>query len=88
MFTYAHVKWFFGQSERAYYLNYFIKAFPFGGYPHRTFSRLHNLQKPHVAHHCYCLFFTLHALHHPQGVGGGGEGVLTLIQKAINFMLH
>ena len=28
MFTYAHVKWFYGQSERAYYLNYFIKGFP------------------------------------------------------------
>ena len=26
MFTYAHVKWFYGQSERAYYLNYFIKT--------------------------------------------------------------
>ena len=26
MFTYAHVKWFYGQSERAYYLNYFIKC--------------------------------------------------------------
>ena len=26
MFTYAHVKWFYGQSERAYYLNYFIKG--------------------------------------------------------------
>ena len=26
MFTYAHVKWFYGQSERAYYLNYFIKV--------------------------------------------------------------
>ena len=25
VFTYAHVKWFYGQSERAYYLNYFIK---------------------------------------------------------------
>ena len=25
MFTYAHVKWFYGQSEHAYYLNYFIK---------------------------------------------------------------
>ena len=25
MFTYAHVKWFYGQSERAYYLNYFFK---------------------------------------------------------------
>ena len=25
MFTCAHVKWFYGQSERAYYLNYFIK---------------------------------------------------------------
>ena len=24
MFTYAHVKWFYGQSERMYYLNYFI----------------------------------------------------------------
>ena len=24
MFTYAHVKCFYGQSERAYYLNYFI----------------------------------------------------------------
>ena len=23
-FTYAHVKWFYGQSEHAYYLNYFI----------------------------------------------------------------
>ena len=25
VFTYAHVKWFYGQSECAYYLNYFIK---------------------------------------------------------------
>ena len=24
VFTYAHVKWFYSQSERAYYLNYFI----------------------------------------------------------------
>ena len=24
LFAYAHVKWFYGQSERAYYLNYFI----------------------------------------------------------------
>ena len=24
VFTYAHVKWFYGQSERAYYLNYFV----------------------------------------------------------------
>ena len=24
VFTYAHVKWFYGQSKRAYYLNYFI----------------------------------------------------------------
>ena len=28
MFTYANVKWFYGKSERAYYLNYFIKGFP------------------------------------------------------------
>ena len=27
MFTYAHVKWCYGKSERAYYLNYFIKGF-------------------------------------------------------------
>ena len=27
VFTYAHVKWFYGQSERAYYLNYFIKLY-------------------------------------------------------------
>ena len=27
MFTYAHVKWFCGQSECTYYLNYFIKHF-------------------------------------------------------------
>ena len=26
VFTYAYVKWFYGQSERAYYLNYFIIA--------------------------------------------------------------
>ena len=24
VFTYARVKWFYGQSESAYYLNYFI----------------------------------------------------------------
>ena len=24
VFTYAYVKWFYGQSEHAYYLNYFI----------------------------------------------------------------
>ena len=27
VFTYAHVKWFYGQSERAYYLNYFIQLY-------------------------------------------------------------
>ena len=27
VFTYAHVKWFYGQSECAYYLNYFITIF-------------------------------------------------------------
>ena len=27
VFTYAHVKWFYGQSERAYYLNYFLICF-------------------------------------------------------------
>ena len=27
VFTYAHVKWFYGQSERAYYLNYFINIY-------------------------------------------------------------
>ena len=37
----------------------------YGGYPNRTFSRLHNLHKPRVPHHCYCLFLTLPALHHP-----------------------
>ena len=26
VFTYAHIKWFYGQSERVYYLNYFIKC--------------------------------------------------------------
>ena len=25
VFTYTHVKWFYGQSEHVYYLNYFIK---------------------------------------------------------------
>ena len=25
LFTYSHVKWFYGQSERAYYLNYLLK---------------------------------------------------------------
>ena len=28
VFTYAHVKWFYGQSECVYYLNYFINLFP------------------------------------------------------------
>ena len=27
VFTYAHVKWFYGQSERVSYLNYFIIFF-------------------------------------------------------------
>ena len=27
VFTYAHVEWFYGQSERAYYLNYFINQY-------------------------------------------------------------
>ena len=27
VFTYTHVKWFYGQSEHTYYLNYFIKFF-------------------------------------------------------------
>ena len=26
VFTYAHGKWFYGQSVRAYYLNYFVKV--------------------------------------------------------------
>ena len=30
VFTYAHVKRFYGQSERAYYLNYFIKPITLG----------------------------------------------------------
>ena len=34
VFTYAHVKWFYDQLERAYYLNYFIKYN----------NSLHNLQ--------------------------------------------
>ena len=25
VFTYAHVKWSYGQSEHTYYLNYFMK---------------------------------------------------------------
>ena len=29
VFTYAHVKWFYGQSERTYYLNYFIISSPY-----------------------------------------------------------
>ena len=31
VFTYAHVKWFYGQSEHAYFVNYFIML-------HVTFS--------------------------------------------------
>ena len=27
VFTYTHVKWFYRQSERTYYLNYFIMVF-------------------------------------------------------------
>ena len=27
VFTYSHVKWFYGQSEHAYYLHYFIILF-------------------------------------------------------------
>ena len=27
VFTYTHVKWFYGQSEHAYYLHYFIILF-------------------------------------------------------------
>ena len=34
VFTYAHVKWFYGQSERAYYLDYFIIVF--GGHRPET----------------------------------------------------
>ena len=26
IFTYTHIKWFYGQSEHAYYLNYFINS--------------------------------------------------------------
>ena len=26
VFTYPHIKWFYGQSEHAYYLNYFINV--------------------------------------------------------------
>ena len=32
VFTYAHVKWFYGQSERTYYLNYFIKSISISKY--------------------------------------------------------
>ena len=27
VFTYAHLKWFYGQSERGYYSNYFLKMY-------------------------------------------------------------
>ena len=27
MFAYTHIKWFYGQPERVYYLNYFIILF-------------------------------------------------------------
>ena len=40
VFTYAHVKWFYGQSERVYYLNYFINHFIYqlvDGYPCKNF---------------------------------------------------
>ena len=37
MFTYARVKWFYGQSERAHYLNYFINLIQV-----RSLDDLHN----------------------------------------------
>ena len=43
VFIYARVKWFYGQSERAYYLNYFIKLISQDYYsPLLTFSLLSN----------------------------------------------
>ena len=45
VFTYAHVKWFYGQSERAYDLNYFIKDITrFQG--QTTFPRKENSNGP------------------------------------------
>ena len=39
-FIYAHVKWFYGQSERAYYLNYFIKLYKKNIVPKIGFDKL------------------------------------------------
>ena len=43
VFTYAHVKWFYGQSERAYYLNYFINS-----YLKHTYSPMRSLTSPYL----------------------------------------
>ena len=39
VFTYAHVKWFYGQSELAYYLIYFIKVIETPVFPSLLLSK-------------------------------------------------
>ena len=41
----AHVKWFYGQSERAYYLNYFIKFFRYQHMPRNPLYLVLNSQR-------------------------------------------
>ena len=47
MFTYAHVKWFYGQSECAYYLNYFLIKNPC------SYNLLFSKMERHRQHHSF-----------------------------------
>ena len=56
VFTYAHVKWFYGQSERAYYLNYFINHFIYqlvDGYPCKNFFQFFRIPLANSAGLCW-----------------------------------
>ena len=62
VFTYAHVKWFYGQLERAYYLNYFIKF-----YGKRKLLSKKHYQKPCLrakgGEKCETSAFVFHCVH-------------------------
>ena len=58
MFIYAHVKWFYGQSERAYYLNYFINMYIYIYV--RPFSKTLQLENVHeISETCVLIKNTL-----------------------------
>ena len=96
MFTYAHVKWFYGQSERAYYLNYFIiRLYPLPTWRHSFFRNLPPLfllvlrvnRSEYHFHWTSLLFFLFVSFQHTSRKTSTTNAILHL-NFCKNFLLH